>query len=70
MQDASAWLYQHANVLHSEYDKDGNHQITVKLSAADEARFKSSWPNLSSNDKEALLLFEPDTLPLVGPEHE
>ena len=68
--DASAWLYQHANVLHSEHDKDGNHQITVKLSAADEARFKSSWPNLSSNDKEALLLFEPDTLPLVGPEHE
>jgi hypothetical protein len=56
--------------LHSEHDKDGNHQITVKLSAADEARFKSSWPNLSSNDKEALLLFEPDTLPLVGPEHE
>ena len=68
--DASAWLYQHANVLHSEHDKDGNHQIAVKLSAADEARFERSWPNLSSNDKEALLLFEPDTLPLVGPEHE
>ncbi len=58
--DASAWLYRHANVLHSEHNNEGIHQITVKLSEADEARFMKSWPELRQKASANLTLFGAD----------
>ncbi len=58
--DASAWLYRHTNVLHSEHNNEGIHQITVKLSEADEARFMKSWPGLRQQESANLPVFGVD----------
>ncbi len=58
--DASAWLYRHANVLHSEHNNEGINHITARLSEADEARFLKNWPELRKEESANLPNFGAD----------
>jgi len=46
MGDARAWLYRHGRVDDTQANEMGDTLMTVTLSAADYARFSSSWPDL------------------------
>ena len=43
---ASAWLYEHGQVLYSDYDAAGLHSVTVRLSQSDIQRFSRLWPEI------------------------
>lgn len=45
--DARAWLYEHANVEHSEFYEDGSEKMFVKIKPIDNEKFLSRWPNLN-----------------------
>ncbi len=47
---ASAWLYEHGQVLSSDYDAAGLHLVTVRLSQPDTQRFSRQWPEINLSE--------------------
>ena len=50
---ASAWLYEHGQVLSSDYDAAGLHSVTVRLSQSDIQRFSRLWPEIKLTETPA-----------------
>ena len=50
---ASAWLYEHGQVLSSDYDAAGLHNVTVRLSQSDTQRFSRLWPEIKLTETPA-----------------
>ena len=47
---ASAWLHQHASIVESRYNAEGQHIVRARLSPANKARFQKHWPDVEARN--------------------
>ena len=47
---ASAWLHQHASIVESRYNAEGQHIVRARLSPANKARFHKHWPDIEARN--------------------